>query len=80
MSNPFTNQLLTEIEDAQLAITGNHADVKDLWVLLERVQIHLRALSEHTSEILGALEALVADKATIDPEAPKTIEYPFGDD
>jgi hypothetical protein len=42
MNNPITHKLCSEIQNAQMSITGGHADVKDIWVLLDQIEQHLR--------------------------------------
>lgn len=42
MNNPITDKLCDEIQKAQMSITGGNADVQDLWILLDKVEQHLR--------------------------------------
>jgi hypothetical protein len=42
MNNPITDKLCAEIQKAQMSITGGNADVQDIWILLDKVEQHLR--------------------------------------
>jgi hypothetical protein len=42
MNNPITDKLCDEIQKAQMSITGGSPDVQDLWILLDKIDQHLR--------------------------------------
>lgn len=42
MNNPITEKLCADIQQAQLTITGGNADPKELWILLDQIEQHLR--------------------------------------
>jgi hypothetical protein len=42
MNNPITEIICAEIQIAQMSITGGNPDVQDIWILLDRIDQHLR--------------------------------------
>jgi hypothetical protein len=65
MGNPFTAKLLDEITEAQLSCTADKVDRKEMWILLDRIEQHLRALDEHNSEMCGLLSKIGRAKVRI---------------
>lgn len=65
MSNPFLAKLRDDIHRAQMSITSNTCDVKDLWILLERISHVLDGLEHDQNELIRMATAMHAGNVTI---------------
>lgn len=53
MNNPITQKLCSEIQNTQMSITGGYADVKDIWILLDQIEQHLRENDSVHGQVVG---------------------------
>jgi hypothetical protein len=65
MNNPITKKLCAEIQEAQMSITGGNADVQDLWILLDKIEQHLRENDAVNGQVVRLFSKIGTGKVRI---------------